>query len=282
MRYLGIDLAWRSGPKANETGVVGLDSDGGVLAASWTTSVSETFEWIQEWATGDTVCFVDAPLVVDNPSGMRECERQVGQRYGRWRVAANATNLTRRHLAGVELREHLEHAGWRYDDGFSGPPTEGRVLSECYPYATLVGVPELGYDLERPRYKRKPKALTGAVFKPVRAAACDELVRCLANLAHVDPPLRLGGHAVTWEPQDQGRPDWSWRREPVPVLGDVADLVRRASVARRALTSSASNRRSAIFHTGATSAIPVFCVTVQSPGAGQRVPLVSIPTLLIL
>ncbi len=41
----------------------------------------------------------------------------------------------------------------------AGPPSGGRVLSETYPYATLVGTPELGYDTERPRYKRKPTGL---------------------------------------------------------------------------------------------------------------------------
>jgi hypothetical protein len=53
---------------------------------------------------------VDAPLVVDNASGQRECERQVGQRYGRWQVSANSTNEASRRLAGVTLRQLLETA----------------------------------------------------------------------------------------------------------------------------------------------------------------------------
>ena len=36
---------------------------------------------------------VDAPLVVRNATGMRPSEREIGRRYGRWKVAANATNL---------------------------------------------------------------------------------------------------------------------------------------------------------------------------------------------
>ncbi len=44
--------------------------------------------------------------------------------------------------------------GWRYDDGRDGPPTVGRVVSECYPYTAIVGAEELRFDVERPQYKR--------------------------------------------------------------------------------------------------------------------------------
>jgi hypothetical protein len=67
------------------------------------------------------------------------------------------TNLRSPRLAGVTLRRRLEKQDWRYSDGHSGPPVAGRWCCECYPYTTLVGAPELGYDLERPRYKRKPR-----------------------------------------------------------------------------------------------------------------------------
>ena len=92
--------------------------------------------------------------------GQRPCEKEVSQRYWRWRVAANSTNLGSRNLAGVTLREALADRGWRYDDGRAGPPqSPGRVFSECYPYTTIVGANELGYVDERPRYKRKPRRM---------------------------------------------------------------------------------------------------------------------------
>jgi predicted RNase H-like nuclease len=80
-----------------------------------------------------------------------------------------------------------------------GPPTGGRAFCECYPYTTLVGAAELGYATEgqRPRYKRKPKALPVAQWRPQRAAACDELVRRLTRLASADPPLHLDSHPGT-------------------------------------------------------------------------------------
>lgn len=147
------------------------------------------------------------PLVVSNPSGQRSCERQVGQRYGRWKVSANSTNLGSARLAGVLLRRSLEDLGWRYDDGHDGPPVAGRVMSEVYPYTTIVGAPELGYDLERPIYKRKPKSMPTADFRLARAEACDLLIERLDNLRLVDPPLYLGSHPVTA----------TLRSEPSPV-----------------------------------------------------------------
>lgn len=140
---------------------------------------------------------VDAPLVVTNSSGQRLCEKQVGQRYGRWQVSANTTSASSARQAGVALLPGLKDLGFAYSDGWSGPPASGRHVFECYPYTTVVGAVELGYDVERPRYKRKPKAMNAATFRPLRAAACDELVGRMVTLDGADPPLLLGSHPVS-------------------------------------------------------------------------------------
>jgi predicted RNase H-like nuclease len=200
-RFIGVDLAWaesRNGRQANETGIAVLDPVGRILDAGWTRTLSDTIDRIQAAAGRDpALLFVDAPLVVDNPRGQRACETQVGQRYGRWHVSANSTNLSSPRLAGVTLRTRLQAAGWAYDDGRTGPPTTGQVMSECYPYTTLVGAHELDYDRERPGYKRKPAALTMAGWRPRRAATCDDLTNRLAALHRADPPLQLLSHPAT-------------------------------------------------------------------------------------
>ena len=200
MRFLGVDLAWREKSAARtaaDTGVVALEPSGEIVAADWTVGIAETVEWIEEHATKDTLLFVDAPLVVENERGQRPCEKQVGQRYGRWKVSANSTNLGTPRLGGVTLRRTLEELGWRYADGREGPARQGCVVSECYPYTTLVGVPELGYELERPTYKRKPRRLRAAEWRPLRASVCDELIQRIASLWRADPPLELASHPQT-------------------------------------------------------------------------------------
>jgi predicted RNase H-like nuclease len=126
--------------------------------------------------------------------GQRLCETQVGQRYGRWKVSANTTNLHSPRLASVQFLRLAARSGWQYSDGSDGPPTGSRFVSETYPYATLVGAAELGYDTERPRYKRKPLRLPTAQWRAGRAATCDTLIE---RLGDADPPLLLQSHPVT-------------------------------------------------------------------------------------
>lgn len=208
MRVLGVDLAWgqgRPGVPANETGVVAADPDGTIVDAFWTRGVAETAAWIAEWATADAIAMIDAPLVVTNPTGMRECEKEIGRRYGRWKVSANASNLGLPGvLAGVVLTGELAPAGWRCASGHGGPPATGRWLYECFPYLALVGAPQLGYDVERPVYKRKPRHLDPAAFRVLRAANTDEIIRRLAAVD--DPPIRLRSHPVTATLLDEPTP----------------------------------------------------------------------------
>jgi nucleoside-diphosphate-sugar epimerase/predicted RNase H-like nuclease len=209
-RFIGVDLAWREGNGgllANETGVAVIDGDGRILDAGWTRGVEQTVGWAAITAgDGDALMFVDAPLVVRNETGQRLCETQVGQRYGRWKVSANTTNIHSPRLAGVQFLRRAGLSGWRYSDGSDGPERGGRVISETYPYATLVGAAELGYDTERPRYKRKPPRLPAAQWRTERAANCDTLIRRLERLADADPPLLLRSHPVTRELAEQASP----------------------------------------------------------------------------
>jgi predicted RNase H-like nuclease len=97
MRYLGIDLAWGESTDkkpANRSGVVALDANGVIADAGWTIGLDDTLQWIERQSRDDTLLFVDAPLFVENTTGQRDAERQVGQRYGRWWVSANSTNPT--------------------------------------------------------------------------------------------------------------------------------------------------------------------------------------------
>jgi predicted RNase H-like nuclease len=196
VRVLGVDLAWT---QRNESGLVALEPDGTISDAGWAIGTAATVEWIEQNATADTLVMVDAPLVVENPAGtQRLCENQTSRQYGRWKAGANSTNLGKpERLAGVQLRLELERRSFRYDDGLDGPPAGGRVVSECYPYTTLVGAAELGYNLERPTYKRPPRGVSMVAFRPQRALVCDELIRRVGALRVALPPLDLSTHPQT-------------------------------------------------------------------------------------
>jgi predicted RNase H-like nuclease len=194
--FIGVDLAWNEA-KPKETGLVVLEESGRVRAADWRLGIAAVADWIEEHAEDETLVFIDAPLVVTNPAGtQRTCEWHVGKCYGSAKVSANSTHIGQERLGGVTLRKELERRGFRYDDGLDGPPKEGRVVSECYPYTTIVGSAELDYNV-RPRYKRRPKEMSVREFRPIRARECDELIRRVAGLAAAVPPLDLRSHEHT-------------------------------------------------------------------------------------
>lgn len=198
--YFGIDLAWGEGTAtrtAKETGVALLRDDGSIADAGWTTGIAATTAWIVDRMTPGDVIAIDAPLVVTNATGMRECERQVGQRYGRWQVSANSTNLTRTWFGGITIRQQLQQAGVVYDDSVNETWPDSISMFECYPYTTLVGAHEFGYEIERPRYKRPNTAQPTAERRSARAAACDDLIRRMASLALATPRLDLLSHPHT-------------------------------------------------------------------------------------
>lgn len=228
-RYIGVDLAWGLGlphsvtgrvSAPNETGLCVLDDAGQVLDAGWARGVDAVTDWISQHLAaphttthgtahtpaGPAIIAIDAPLIVENPTGMRQCERAVGRHYGRWRVSANASNQGSAARAGQLLLARLESSGIHYSDG-SAPlpataptmPTGRGIAFECYPYTTIVGVAELGYDVERPRYKRLIPGIARMDARRARALACDDLVARLHRAAPGLPPLDLLSHPATAE-----------------------------------------------------------------------------------
>ena len=214
--YVGIDLAWK---KTNESGVVMLDPAGNVTCAGWTVGVDSTVAWLDKHAPVDALLFVDAPLVVNNKTGQRLCEKQVSQRYMYpWGVGAYSTNCGSPRRAGVELLSRLEGRGWTYHDGSGGPPTgPGRFVSECYPHTTIVGADELGYAEKHPVYKNKPRGMSTKIFVPLRNCECDELIRRVDRLRDADPPMDLSTHPETRrlvaEPSPVKRKDYKHRED---------------------------------------------------------------------
>lgn len=209
MQYIGVDLAWGEGDDrrpANESGLVVLDEHGRVAEADWARGLDEVVAWLERVAAPGAVIAVDAPLVVDNPTGNRRCESEVARCYGRWQVYANASNTAMGWQAGVRLRERLEAQGFVYLDGTRAARPGDRSFFECYPYTTIVGMWELGYDEERPRYKRLIPGLPASEARERRARECDDLLRRIAALPMAEVPLDLRSHPVTATLLDEPSP----------------------------------------------------------------------------
>ena len=209
-RFVGVDLAWREGSAdlvANETGVAVIDVDGRVLDAAWKRGVEQTIAW---WTAQPQTAMLSCSSTRRSWSATRQASGSARSRLdegtGAGRSVPNTTNTGSAQLAGVQFLRVAGLSGWRYSDGSGGPPRAGRIISETYPYATLVGAAELGYDIERPRYNRKPRRLRAAQWRTERAATCDTLIERLGRLADADPPLLLHSHPVTGELAEQPSP----------------------------------------------------------------------------
>jgi predicted RNase H-like nuclease len=135
-RFVGLDLAW--GRRAR-TGAAVLDERGRLLDVVSLLTDDELVQWVEPHAP--RVVAVDAPLVVENATGMRECERLVGRAYGRYGASCHVSNSTRMPAPRGAL---LAHGRWRVDASAGAP---GPVCVEVYPHAALVGLFALPYRL---------------------------------------------------------------------------------------------------------------------------------------
>lgn len=157
--FIGIDLAWAV--HRNHTGIVVLrgDAQGARFVASATdvTSLAGIVEFVREHASSSTVVAVDAPLVVTNATGFRECEREIGQEFGRFDASCQSNNLTRTPSpAGMQLVAELAPLGFRHDFSIAtARQRPGRWMFEVYPHPAMVTL----FGLERIiKYKKGPVA----------------------------------------------------------------------------------------------------------------------------
>jgi predicted RNase H-like nuclease len=197
-RFLGIDLAWAEGTAARparETGLACIDASGRVLDLDTVRGIDAVVAWVDAWGGPGAVAAVDGPLVVANATGSRLAEKEVASRYGRLGISAYPSNQGLPAQGAVALRRRLEDAGWEYDDGSGAArDADARTMLECYPYTTLVGAPELGFDGMKPRYKRLAPLLPTAERRRARAAEFRLVLDAVAGLAHADPPLDVTTH----------------------------------------------------------------------------------------
>ena len=127
--FIGIDLAW--GHRAR-TGVAALDEGGRLLSVESLLTDDEILRWVAAQPGVPVVVAVDAPLVVPNETGQRDCERQIASAYGRLGASCHPSNTTLMPAPrGTRLAAALASS----------------VCIEVYPHAALVGLFALPYRL---------------------------------------------------------------------------------------------------------------------------------------
>jgi predicted RNase H-like nuclease len=176
--YVGVDLAW--GTRA-ATGLAAVAEDGSLVGSATVRTDDDVVAWVGSLGRDPVVVALDAPLVVTNPSGMRECERLVARAFGAHGASCHPSSRARPVFDPPRAEVLARRCGWSTDPWSSGGPG-APVAIEVYPHAAMVGLFSLGSVLP---YKAKP----GRSVDLRRAA----LLEVLHHLETV-PELRLEEH----------------------------------------------------------------------------------------
>ncbi|MED5810815.1 bifunctional ribonuclease/(p)ppGpp synthase [Mycolicibacterium sp. 050232] len=144
MYFVGLDLAW--GEK-NQTGVAAIDSGGRVLHVGVAQDDDEIAATIEPYVSGDCLVAIDAPLIVNNPTGHRPCERDLNRDFQRFDAGARPAFTERpefKHPRGARIAAAL---------GLDMDPssTSNRRAIEVYPHPASVVLFGLDKTL---KYKR--------------------------------------------------------------------------------------------------------------------------------
>lgn len=142
----GVDLAWKSEKNPSAIAIGTLSSSGlsvdSVLPAIY--GMNLVLSALQK-VVGLSGVAIDAPLIIKNKTGQRNCEKEIGRTYGSRKAAAHTSNTTLYPDAkSVEISNHLSHMGFSHCDS-------ERWQIECYPHPALIEIFNLD---ERLKYKK--------------------------------------------------------------------------------------------------------------------------------
>lgn len=146
-RYIGLDLAWS--PR-HDSGLAVLEPGrrGGLrlVALELHRPLADLVARIAALAGEPTILMIDAPLVVRNEAGKRDCEREVDRRFARFAAGTHAGNRTLLGRVnggiprGEELGRSLEGLGfpWPPQSLPAAGTRRGLYAYECYPHPAHV------------------------------------------------------------------------------------------------------------------------------------------------
>ncbi|WP_295891767.1 DUF429 domain-containing protein [uncultured Vibrio sp.] len=140
MKLAGIDLAWHGDKNPSAIAIGVLDGDKLTLdqLEPATLGMSNILELVanQKEIVGIAI---DAPLVIENQTGQRECEKSLSRDYGSRKASCHTSNLSLYPDAlSVNLSSSLQSLGYEH-------LSSKRWQIECYPHPAIIecfGLPE--------------------------------------------------------------------------------------------------------------------------------------------
>ena len=182
MKFIGIDLGWRSGA----SGLCCLNWVDGqlhILDLDRKEAIADIFSWVDSWVLPEEAALVavDAPTLIPNSTGMRLPDRLTHKYFGRYHAGCYPANLS---LAFAERTVgfglELESRGFAHAPVIT-PQQLARYQIEVFPHPAIVHL----FGLERIlKYKK------GRLFE--RRLELEKLrTLILENLPTLQPSLNL-------------------------------------------------------------------------------------------
>jgi len=145
MRLAGFDLAWKS--ERNTTAAAFGDLDGSCLRLTRIHPAIKGFEELRsviESEYGLSGVAIDAPLIMNNKSRQRQCDRLLSSDYGARGASCHSANLDLYpNSVSVKLSLYLNEHGFKHLQSIE----KGKFQIECYPHPAIIEMFGLPYRL---------------------------------------------------------------------------------------------------------------------------------------
>ena len=141
MKFIGIDFGWTSGA----SGLCCLELQNGSLQLLDLTTILEVeaiLAWIDAWVDADApgLIAIDAPTIINNPTGMRLADRLTHKYFGRYHAGCYPANLNSKFCdRTVGLSLSLQARNFNHAPKIL-PQQPGRYQIEVFPHPATINL----------------------------------------------------------------------------------------------------------------------------------------------
>ena len=193
MYFIGIDLAWSDRNNSAGAAIETRRTRARLVRCNERLVTNDDIiAFVSEAAKSEpAIVAIDAPLLVPNMRGMRDCDRRVTQEFGRYHAGAFPANrrIFEGRVRGEELVKRLDTMGFIHDYNIPHRANTRRQVVEVYPHPATITLFNLQHIL---KYKRRK----GRSIE-YRRKALNELQQHIISLRTAKPSLQIEGKCLS-------------------------------------------------------------------------------------
>jgi predicted GIY-YIG superfamily endonuclease/predicted RNase H-like nuclease len=135
--YIGIDLAWGDKNLSGFCVLSPYKKSLKIIDIKLLKSIDDIVYEIQKYHEYKVYIGLDAPLLVPNEDGNRECEKNFNRDFAKYKIAMLPVNRKLLTKYNSNIRSEDLYTRLR-DDGFKRDYTSNKVIFEVYPHSTIA------------------------------------------------------------------------------------------------------------------------------------------------